>query len=85
VMVTATVWPGPPEEAGATVTDALAVFVLSSLLIAVTVTDRLEPTVGAVYRPVELMVPTLLFPPVMPFTCHVTAVLEAPVTVAVNG
>lgn len=58
---------------------------LSSLLIAVTVTERFVLTVGAVYKPVELIVPTLLFPPVTPLTCQVTAVLEAPVTVAVNG
>ena len=30
------------------------------------------------------MVPTVAFPPVVPFTCHVTVVLVAPVTVSMN-
>lgn len=30
---------------------------------------------GAVYRPVVEIVPVVLFPPVTPFTCQVTAVL----------
>jgi hypothetical protein len=39
---------------------------------------------GAVYSPAVEIVPTVAFPPVVPFTCQVTAVLEVPVTVAVN-
>ena len=30
------------------------------------------------------MVPTVALPPVVPFTCHVTAVLVVPVTVAIK-
>jgi hypothetical protein len=40
---------------------------------------------GAVYTPVALIVPVAARPPVTPFTCQVTLVFEAPVTVAVNG
>ena len=39
---------------------------------------------GAVYRPEVEIVPSVEFPPVMPFTDQVTAVLEVPLTVAVN-
>jgi len=35
---------------------------------------------GGVYCPLLLMVPVVLFPPVTPFTCHVTLVLPALVT-----
>lgn len=41
-------------------------------------------TAGAVYRPLESMVPMVALPPLMEFTCQVTAVLLEPVTVAVN-
>ena len=44
----------------------------------------LGATAGAVYSPVVEMVPTVAFPPFTPFTCHVTAVFEVFVTVAVN-
>jgi len=37
-----------------------------------------------VYKPDVDIVPTVEFPPAMPFTVHVTAVLDVPVTVAVN-
>jgi hypothetical protein len=40
--------------------------------------------VGAAYSPAELIVPVDEDPPVTPFTCHVTAVFEALVTVALN-
>lgn len=51
-------------------------------LVAVTVC---EPAVaGAVYSPVELTVPAVLFPPGTPSTLQFTAVLELPVTLAVN-
>jgi hypothetical protein len=39
---------------------------------------------GAVYMPKELIVPAAALPPVMPFTCQVTEVLDGPVTVALN-
>lgn len=39
---------------------------------------------GAVYKPLELTVPTVLFPPNLLSTNHVTLVLLVPVTVAVN-
>ena len=41
-------------------------------------------TLGAVYNPFVLIVPTVALPPVVPFTCHVTAVFVVPVTVSVN-
>ena len=39
---------------------------------------------GAVYNPEEEIVPTVKFPPAMPFTVQVTAVFDVPVTVALN-
>ena len=48
LMVTATAWGVPPVDSGATVTAAVADLVLSSLLIAVTDTDRFVLTAGAV-------------------------------------
>jgi hypothetical protein len=39
---------------------------------------------GAVYLPVVSMRPTVVFPPTMPLTDQVTAVVAAPVTVAVS-
>jgi hypothetical protein len=39
---------------------------------------------GAVYNPLPEIVPVAPAPPVMPFTCHKTAVLAVPVTVALN-
>lgn len=38
---------------------------------------------GAVYRPVELMVPTVAFPLAMPFTLQVIALLD-PVSLGMN-
>jgi hypothetical protein len=64
---------------------ALAVFVVSAALMAVTV---IEPPVGtddgAVYKPAVEMVPTVELPPMTPFTCQLAAVLVEPVTVALN-
>jgi hypothetical protein len=40
--------------------------------------------VGAVYNPLALMVPAVVLPPGVPFTCQVTAVFVVPVTVARN-
>ena len=52
---------------------------------AVTVTVAGEGTVvGAAYNPRLEIVPTEIFPPAMPFTCQVTAVLEAFATEAAN-
>ena len=59
-----------------TATTALADFLGSACL--VTVTRSLVATVGAVYRPVELTVPT------QPGQDQLTAVLVVPVTVATN-
>ena len=39
---------------------------------------------GDVYNPVAEIVPVAVAPPVIPFTCHVTAWLAAFATVAVN-
>jgi hypothetical protein len=70
---------------GRIVTLAEADLVVSARLVAVTVTGFGEGTeVGAVYTPEVEMVPTAEFPPTMPLTLHVTAVLVVPVTVAVN-
>ena len=67
------------------VTAAFADLVVSATLVAVTVTTGDPGTVfGAVYRPVAEIVPTVLFPPKVPFTDQVTAVFALPVTVAVN-
>jgi hypothetical protein len=59
--------------------DALAT------LIACTETELgFGTTAGAKKFPEALIVPTVEFPPVTPLTCHVTAVLVVPVTVAAN-
>ncbi len=61
-------------------------FVVSAWETAVIVTVAgLGGFVGALYRPAESIVPTVVgSPPVMPLTCQVTAVFVVPVTVAVN-
>lgn len=65
-----------------TVTAAFALAEVSATLVAVMVC---EPALeGAVYRPLELMVPVLEFPPLTPSIDHVTDVFADPVTVAVN-
>jgi hypothetical protein len=66
-------------------TTADADFAGSDWLVAVTVTVAgLGTEEGAVKRPAAETVPEALFPPAMPFTAHVTAVLLAPVTNAAN-
>jgi hypothetical protein len=66
-----------------TVTVALALFVVSAMLVAVTVC--MPAWDGAVYRPPALIVPTVAFPAAAPSTDHVTPVLPVVgVTVAVN-
>jgi hypothetical protein len=72
-------------EEAVTVAVADPDFVVSACDTAVTVTVAgLGTTEGAVYSPAVEIVPTVEFPPATPFTCQVTAVLEVPVTVAVN-
>jgi len=67
------------------VTVVLPDFVPSATETAVTVTVAGEGTAeGAVKSPLALIVPCVESPPVTPFTCQVTAVLEVFVTVAVN-
>jgi hypothetical protein len=67
------------------VTGAVSDLVPSATEIAFTVTELGEGTeAGAVYSPVALIVPTVEFPPVTLFTCHVTAVFEVFATAAVN-
>jgi hypothetical protein len=73
------------DTSGVTVTAATADFAESATLAAVTETvDGEGTTEGAVYSPPEEIVPTLEFPPGLPFTLQVTPVFLAPVTVAVN-
>jgi len=44
----------------------------------------LESECGALYRPVEEIVPVVVDPPESPFTCQVTAVVACPLIVAEN-
>jgi hypothetical protein len=68
-----------------TVTVAEALLLASAWEIAVTGTFPPVGTVaGAVYKPDVLTIPTVELPPVIPFTCQVTAVFVALLTVAVN-
>jgi hypothetical protein len=55
---------------------------LLATLVAVTVC--MPACAGAVYSPIELIVPTVMFPPPTPSTDHVTDALDNPSTVAVN-
>ncbi len=67
------------------VTEAAAVFVGSAAAVALTVTVAgfgTDP--GALYRPDALIVPSVEFPPTIPFTVQTTAVLVVFCTVAVN-
>lgn len=66
------------------VTVALAEARLPELSTAVTVTVEPGTTEGAVKSPLAEIVPTVLFPPVTPLTLHVTEVLLALFTAAVN-
>jgi len=70
--------------AGRIVTVALAELVEFAALCAVTVTRLVGTLDGAVYRPVDEMVPTDEFPPRMPPTNQFTAVFVVPETVAVT-
>jgi len=64
---------------------AVAIFVGSTCKTAAMVTTAGEGmSRGAVYRPVASIVPCVGSPPVVPFTCHVTAGLEVLATAAVN-
>jgi hypothetical protein len=66
-------------------TVAEADFVLSAWLVAVTVTEpELGTKSGAVYRPVEEIVPAVVLPPTVLLTDHVTLVLLVLLTVAAN-
>jgi hypothetical protein len=66
-------------------TVALADLLVSALLVALTVTFDGEGTIfGALYSPPVLTVPNVEFPPVTPFTFHVTEVFVVLVTLAVN-
>jgi hypothetical protein len=65
-------------------TVALAEAVLCAELCAVTVTGLDGTDIGAVYKPDEVIVPLLVFPPLAPFTIQLTAVLLAPETEALN-
>jgi hypothetical protein len=68
------------------VTCAEALLLVCAWETAVTVTVAGEGTVaGAVYIPAGSIVPCVESPPVTPFTCHVTVVLDVFDTVAVNG
>jgi hypothetical protein len=52
---------------------------------AVTVTGLgLGRVAGALYKPLEEIVPTVEFPPAMLFTFQITAAFDVPVTAAVN-
>ena len=68
-----------------TLTCAEPVVVGELTLMAVTVTvSGLGKLAGGVYTPPLLIVPTLLLPPVTPFTCHVTDVVGRLVTLAMK-
>jgi hypothetical protein len=68
-----------------TVTLELADAVGSAALVALTVTEAgLGAVAGALYSPLVVIVPTVEFPPVTPFTDQVTPVVVVFVTVAVN-
>jgi len=66
-----------------TTTLAEAVFVASACDLAITVAvGGLGTVLGAVYSPAASIIPKVVFPPVIPFTCQVTALFVVPVTVA---
>src|SRR5262249_25125123 len=58
--------------------------VLSTTLVAVTVTVPGGTVAGTVYTPAVEIVPTYALPPLMPFTLQVTPMFAVPVTVAVK-
>jgi hypothetical protein len=68
-----------------TATFAVANFVASAWLVAVTCTVAGDGrSAGAVYTPAELIVPRVVFPPGTVLTLQLTAVSVVFVTVAVN-
>jgi hypothetical protein len=68
-----------------TVSEALALLVVSAALIALIFTvDGVGMVAGAVYRPAVEMIPTESLPPTTPLTLQVTVVLEVPITDAEN-
>jgi hypothetical protein len=95
-MLAVNAWPAPVEivvEVGeipttipsVSVMTADAVALLSALLDAVMVMLEGEGIAfGAMYKPLDEIVPALALPPAMPFANHVTLLFDAPVTVAWN-
>jgi len=71
-----------PEDAGFAVETALTVTVVVVLPPDPSAVVGTPP--GATYSPELEIKPILLLPPVVPFTCQVTALLGTPFTVAVN-
>ena len=67
-----------------TVTCASAANDGSAALCAATVTGDAGAVRGARYKPVDVIVPTLLLPPDTPLTSQVTAELFVPLTVTLN-
>ncbi len=68
-----------------TVAVAVELLELSARLVAFIVTVAGFGTrAGAVYNPLEEIIPTVLLPPATSFTLQVTAVLPVPVTLALN-
>lgn len=67
------------------ITCAEAILLLSACETAVTLTVAgLGTAAGAVYMPVEEIVPSLASPPLAPLTCQITAIFGALETTAVN-
>jgi hypothetical protein len=85
VTTFATVGITDTETTSWTVTTAEPEAVGSAKLVAVTVTFGGEGAAsGAVYTPSAEIVPTVLFPPEIPFTAQVTDAFDVPTTPAVN-
>src|SRR5690242_10267604 len=75
----------PAPLGRAIVTSAVADFVASACDTAVTFTvGGVGSLMGAVYTPNTLMVPSLVLPPGVLLTCHVTETFEVLVTAALN-
>src|ERR1700687_92252 len=77
-----TVMTAEPEAPGSACDMACTVTVVVLLLCCGV--ELTGTALGAVYSPPELIAPVLDAPPVTPLTCHVTAVLGDPFTIAVN-
>ena len=96
VTVAVNAWPAPVKTVAdvgeiattipsVSVTTPDAVALVSALLDAVMVMLEGEGmTLGAVYRPVEEIVPALAFPPASPPANQVTLLFDVPVTIAWN-